>query len=154
VVDLWAPWCGPCRMVRPFLEKLAQEYSERVALWALNADENPDLLQKLKVYSIPTVIGYNAGREEVRHAGVKPWNELKSLFETLSTGNIPTPSQLSNWDRFARLLAGSLVVWIAWVSHLNWFLLGLGGVILFSAVYDRCPIWKAIASQFNKTVLK
>jgi thioredoxin 1 len=154
VVDLWAPWCGPCKVVKPHLEILAQEYAGRVDLWQINADENQDLLQILKVYGIPTLIGYHHDKEIVRHVGVKPKKELQSLFESLATGRVPTTNRLSNWDRFFRLIVGSIVVGIAWVNHPNWFLLALGGVIMFSAVYDRCPIWKAITTQLKKLAWK
>ena len=67
VVDLWAPWCGPCKMVKPILEKLAQEYTGRVDLWQINADDNQDLLRELKVYGIPTLIVYRDGKEAIAH---------------------------------------------------------------------------------------
>jgi thioredoxin 1 len=72
IVDLWAPWCGPCKLVKPILEKLAQEYAGRVDLWQINADENQELLQQLKVYGIPTLIVYRAGKETLRQVGAKP----------------------------------------------------------------------------------
>jgi len=154
VVDLWAPWCGPCRAVKPSLEKLAQEYAGQVDLWEINADENQELLRQLKVYGIPTLIAYRNGEEQVRYIGAKPQSQLKSLFEALSHGNVPVPSGLSDWERLVRLLAGGVVAGIGWASHSNWFLLMVGGILLFSAVYDRCPIWKAITTQFKKVMAK
>jgi thioredoxin len=154
VVDLWAPWCGPCKVVKPHLEKLAQEYNERVDLWEINADENPELLQKLKVYGIPTLIGYDNGKEVMRYVGVKPRNELKSLFESLSTGSVPIPNGLSSLDRFTRLIFGSIVIGIGRMNDSNWLLLVLGGILLFGAVYDRCPIWRAITTQFKNLTWK
>jgi thioredoxin len=150
VVDLWAPWCGPCKMVKPILEKLAQEYAGRVDLWEINADESQELLRQLKVYGIPTLIGYSDDKERVRVVGAKPKNELKSLFEALSTNSIPRSNGPSSLHRFIRLLAGSIVVGIGYASHVNWFLLVIGGILMFSAIYDRCPIWKAITAQFKK----
>ena len=150
VVDLWAPWCGPCKMVKPILEKLAKEYDGRVDLWQINADESQDLLRELKVYGIPTLIVYRDGKETMRQVGAKPAGTLHNLFESLATGNIPVPAGLSNADRFIRLGAGIAAAGIGWVSHMNWALLILGGVLMFSAVYDRCPIWRALTTQFKK----
>jgi thioredoxin 1 len=141
-------------MVKPQLEKLAQEYNGRVDLWEINADEYPALVRQLKVYGIPTLIAYQTGKEMVRYVGAKPKSELTSLFEALSAGTLPAPNRLSNWDRFLRLFAGSTVVGVGWLNHSQWFLLALGGVLMFSAVYDRCPIWKAITTQFKKIARK
>ena len=154
VVDLWAPWCGPCKVVKPHLQTLAQEYAGRVDLWEINADENPELMHTLRVYSIPTLIGYDNGKELLRRVGLKPRNELKSLFESLATGSAPASNGLSAWDRFIRLALGSIVVGMGWINHYSWFLLALGGVLIFSAIHDRCPVWKAITTQFKKVAWK
>ncbi|MBI5353927.1 MAG: thioredoxin [Chloroflexi bacterium] len=150
VVDLWAPWCGPCKMVKPVLEKLAQEYSGRVDLWQINADENQDLLRELKVYGIPTLIVYNHGNEVLRQVGAKPASALSKLFESLADGREPSPAGLSNMDRFLRMGAGMAVVALGWGNKSGWFLLLLGGMLMFSAIYDRCPIWKALTHQIKK----
>jgi thioredoxin len=150
VVDLWAPWCGPCKMVKPILEKLAQEYAGRVDLWQINADENQELLQYLKVYGIPTLIVYRAGKETLRQVGAKPASALQKLFETLAIGSDPAPAGLSSLDRFIRMGAGLAVVVISWATQNNWLLFILGGVLMFSAIYDRCPIWRALTAQFKK----
>jgi len=150
IVDLWAPWCGPCKMVKPILENLAQKYIGRVDLWQINADDNQELLRELKIYGIPTLIVYRNGKEVLRQMGAKPASALQSLFETLATGNVPTPAGLSNMDRFIRFGAGLAVAGIGWMTQLNWFLLILGGMLIFSAIYDRCPIWRALTSQFKK----
>ena len=154
VVDFWAPWCGPCKRVKPELKKLAADYAERVDLWEINANENPDLLQSLKVYGIPTLISYTHGKEVRRYIGIKSNDELRALFESLLTGNAPTASELSSWDRFIRFIAGGIIAGIAWQNHDSWFLLVLGGILMFSAVYDRCPVWKAITTHFRKAVWK
>jgi thioredoxin len=154
VVDLWAPWCGPCRMVKPSLEKLSKEYEGRVDLWQINADESQELLRELKVYGIPTLISYDKGAEKVRYVGVKPYGELRSLFEALATGSVPVSTGLSTLNRIFRLVAGTIVLGIGWSMHYNWLLMIMGGILLFSAVYDRCPIWKAITTQFKKVIAK
>ena len=150
VVNLWAPWCGPCKTVKPTVEKLAGEYEGRVDVWQINADESQDLLHTLNVYGIPTILGYEQGREVARYVGVKPKNEMQSLFESLSTGRMPKPAALSSWDRLLRLSAGTLLLILSWTNSLHWSILSMGMILLFSAVYDRCPIWNAITTQFKK----
>ena len=150
VVDLWAPWCGPCKVVKPTVEKLASEYEGRVDVWQINADESQDLLRTLKVYGIPTILGYQDGQEVIRYVGVKPKNEMQSLFDSLSRGQVPTSAGLSNWDRLLRLSAGTLVLILALSNHMHWSILGMGGILLFSAVYDRCPIWKVLTTRIKK----
>ncbi len=151
VVDLWAPWCGPCKMVKPILEKLAEEYAGRVDLWQINADENQELLQHLKVYGIPTLIVYRNGQEVQRQVGAKPAATLKTLFDALATGVEPAPAGPSSGDRLIRFGAGIVVAGIGWAAgSINWFLLVLGGILMFSAIYDRCPIWRALTGQIKK----
>jgi thioredoxin len=154
IVDFWAPWCGPCRMVKPTLEKLAQEYEGRVDFWEINADESQDLLRELKVYGIPTLVAYENGNEKIRYVGAKPAGVLRSLFESLSSGRAPEPNQLSTRDRFIRLVIGTTIAGMGWNLHYNWLLLIIGGLLMFSAIYDRCPIWKAITTQFKKATAK
>lgn len=137
-------------MVKPILERLAQEYKGRVDLWQINADDNQNLLRELKVYGIPTLIAYRDGKEILRQMGAKPANVLQSLFKTLASGGEPVPAGLSNMARFMRMGAGIAIAAIGWAIQLNWLLVSIGAVLMFSAVYDRCPLWRALTTQFKK----
>jgi thioredoxin 1 len=61
VVDFWAPWCGPCRLVSPIIEDLAREYEGKVKVGKMNADENPDAVGQFGIMSIPTVMIFKNG---------------------------------------------------------------------------------------------
>jgi thioredoxin 1 len=150
VVNLWAPWCGPCRMVKPILENLAREYSGQVDLWQINADECQGLLRELGVYGIPTLIVFRDGREVSRLVGAKSANNLKTLFESIAKGEALVPTGLSLADRLLRLGLGFAIAAVGWSYGASWLAIALGALVSFSAIYDRCPIWRAISAQLKK----
>ena len=77
LVDLWAPWCGPCRVVGPQLEALSKEYAGRLKVVKVNVDENPGLSQQFQATSIPTLIVIKGERVVDRIVGALPPNDLK-----------------------------------------------------------------------------
>jgi thioredoxin 2 len=77
LVDLWAPWCGPCRVVGPMLENLAREYAGRIKVVKVNVDENPGLSQQFGATSIPTMIVIKGDRVVDRIVGALPPTDLK-----------------------------------------------------------------------------
>jgi len=76
LLDLWAPWCGPCRMVAPVVEELAKEMAGRVRVAKLNVDENPVTASRFHVQSIPTLLVLKGGREMERIVGAQPKSEI------------------------------------------------------------------------------
>jgi thioredoxin 2 len=76
LLDLWADWCGPCRMIAPLIEQLAAELSGRVRVAKLNVDENPATAARFNVRSIPTLLILRQGREADRIVGVVPKGEI------------------------------------------------------------------------------
>lgn len=76
LLDLWAPWCGPCRMIAPVLEQLAAEMAGRVRIAKLNVDENQATASRFNVRSIPTLLILKSGREVDRLVGVLPKSEI------------------------------------------------------------------------------
>ncbi|MER3602013.1 MAG: thioredoxin [Nitrososphaerota archaeon] len=83
VVDFWAEWCYPCRIMHPILERLSSTMNGRVAFGRLNVDENPDLASKYDVYSIPTFIVFSKGRELGRLIGARPERQFRAELEKL-----------------------------------------------------------------------
>ena len=81
LLDLWAPWCGPCRMVAPTLEELAKEMAGRVRVAKLNVDENPSTAERFQVRSIPTLLVLKGGKEMERIVGVQPKAEIARRLE-------------------------------------------------------------------------
>jgi thioredoxin 1 len=79
IVDFWAPWCGPCRMVAPILDKLAKEYSGKVLIAKVNTDDNPEWAMKYGVQGIPTMIFVANGKLIHRQVGALPEPVLRDL---------------------------------------------------------------------------
>ena len=81
LVDFWAPWCGPCRMVAPTIDELAEEYAGKAKIGKVNTDENQELAAKYSVMSIPTMIIFKNGQVVDQITGAYPKNILKSRLD-------------------------------------------------------------------------
>ena len=81
VVDLWAPWCGPCRLVSPALEQVATDLADRIKLVKVNVDTSPKLQQRFAVQAIPTLLVLRHGRVTARQSGAAPAAELRTWVE-------------------------------------------------------------------------
>ncbi len=71
VVDFWAEWCGPCKMIAPVLEDIAKEHAGKIAIAKLNVDDNPETARRFEVLSIPTLIVFKDGQQAKRLVGAK-----------------------------------------------------------------------------------
>jgi thioredoxin 1 len=85
IVDVWAPWCGPCRIIGPVIEELADDYAGKVKVGKLNADENT-MAQKLGVSGIPTILFMRDGKEVDRVVGAVPKQILVEKVESHMAG--------------------------------------------------------------------
>ncbi len=83
MVDFWAVWCGPCRMIAPTVEELAKEYTGKVKVAKLNTDENPDIASKYKIMGIPTIMFFKNGQRVDQVVGAVPKTQLKSKIDSL-----------------------------------------------------------------------
>ena len=81
LVDFWAPWCGPCRMVAPIVEELSEEYDGKVKFVKLNTDENPQVAGKYGIRSIPTLIVFKGGEPVSQIVGFRPKSDLAKRLE-------------------------------------------------------------------------
>jgi thioredoxin 1 len=85
VLDCWAPWCGPCRMIAPVIEELAKDYAGKIAFGKLNVDDNSDVAAKHDIMSIPTLLVFKRGKLVDRLTGAMP----KAMLEPKLTRHIP-----------------------------------------------------------------
>ena len=81
LVDFWAQWCGPCRMLGPIIEEIANDYEGKVKVGKLNVDEQPTLASKYGIASIPTVIVFKNGKPEKTLVGLRSKNEIENMIK-------------------------------------------------------------------------
>ena len=82
MVDFWASWCGPCRMIAPVIDDLAKKYEGKAVIGKVNVDEEQELAIRYGVMSIPTVVFFKNGQEIARKVGVRPAKEFSDLLDS------------------------------------------------------------------------
>lgn len=83
MIDFWAVWCGPCRMIAPTVEELAKEYTGKVKVVKLNTDENPEIASRYKIMGIPTLMFFKGGQKVDQIVGAVPKSQLKAKLDAL-----------------------------------------------------------------------
>ena len=83
VVDFWAPWCGPCKMMLPIVDELANQYEGKIIIGKLNVDENPDTCEEYGIMNIPTMLFFKNGELVNRHVGACRKPELEKIIDQL-----------------------------------------------------------------------
>lgn len=81
MIDFWAAWCGPCRMISPTVEELAKEYGSRIKVMKLNTDENSEVASRYKIMGIPTIMFFKNGEKLDQIVGVVPKQQLKAKLD-------------------------------------------------------------------------
>lgn len=83
IVDFWAPWCGPCRMVGPIIDEIAREHGDKVAIGKVNVDENPGIASKFGIMSIPTIMLFKGGQPDKKVIGARSKADFEREFELI-----------------------------------------------------------------------
>ena len=81
LIDFWASWCGPCRMLSPVVDEIAEEMADSVIVGKVNMDEESELAAKFKVMSIPTLLVFKGGKLTATSVGVKPKQEILAMLQ-------------------------------------------------------------------------
>jgi len=139
VVDVWAPWCGPCKRMNPLFEEMKEHYAGRVAVIKVNADESQPLVKQLGVLGIPTTIVYRNGEEIGRRTGAMSRADLERMFEAaISDGPIKIPA-MSRTSRIVRLIITAIFVAMGFSFDPSWLFFIFAGILFFLSVYDLIP---------------
>lgn len=86
LVDFWAPWCGPCRMLAPTVEAIAEQYAGDARIAKLNVDDNPSVVQRYRIQGIPTLILFQGGEEKERIIGVASKEAILRMIDEHAAG--------------------------------------------------------------------
>lgn len=149
IVDLWAPWCSPCKAMAPAFKAVSQKYSGQVDVLKINVDESPEVIKELGVMSIPTVIGFAKGEEILRRTGMQTQSMLEFFFEATHSEKKPDIMPPAPATRIIRTMLGLAIAALGWFMWQSLWLVVLGGIVVFSGYYDRCPIFRAVAPRIK-----
>jgi thiol-disulfide isomerase/thioredoxin len=135
-------------VTKPILEKLADEYNGKVEFLPVNADDSREVLEQFRIAGIPTVLALRNGDVVGRVTGAQNESGYRLMFAGLAEGGeVKIP--ISSFDRFLRLGAGMVFV-IVGISTGSWLAVGVGGLLAFFSVSDRCPVWRAITGTLSR----
>ncbi len=113
IIDFWAPWCAPCRALKPILEKLAAEYAGKFTLAKVNSDENPEIAAQFGVRGIPAVKAVVEGKLVDEFTGALPESQVRAFIERV----LPTPSGLALREARTLLEAGQIAAALPILEH-------------------------------------
>lgn len=154
VVEFWAAWCAPCNAMAPALAATANNYQGKVDLLKIDVDKNPDIGSAIKIMAVPTLVGYASGKVVFRKTGFQSPANIDKLFDDLAEGRKNQKLVATPFNRIIRLVAGTALIFLGAYNKLSILLIIAGGILAFSAVYDRCPIYRAVSSWIKSTFSK
>jgi thioredoxin 1 len=139
IIDFWAPWCAPCKTMKPALEKVMEEFQGQVQVIQVNTDEQYEVSQELNVSSIPTLVGFFQGKEIARRVGSMSQKDIHTFFSAVQKGEVI--KGIDSRNRNLRLLAAAALFVLAFMNGINWFVLILAIGMLVFALYDKLPFF-------------
>lgn len=154
IVDVWAPWCAPCRRMNPLFEELKAIYAGRVDVLKVNADESQPLVKQLGVLGIPTTILYRNGEEIGRRTGAMSRGDLVQMFEAALSEDIVRIPAMTRQTRLIRLFIALAFFGMGWTVDPGWLFFIFSGVVLLWALYDFIPGVTDFRDRMIKKALK